>query len=205
MVGVVRLGGEDFPVLIANTWLGEAVASVLLANVLPAEAVVGAFVQPEGVHVLEAEQPHPEVRRDDVVMARGVQANGAVAMTLHRESLNEVIPIQLDILAHAYDDVDDYCSRIVTSTGVERGSKRSLLLKSVKLNGMEADVISLLLVLNWNTAFPFKSRGTIPCIESFASHSTMFWSAADPDPAQWIISSVPTFLVLTLILKPFPC
>ena len=53
MVGVVRLGGEDFPVLIANTWLGEAVAAVLLANVLPAEAVVGAFVQPEGVHVLE--------------------------------------------------------------------------------------------------------------------------------------------------------
>ena len=147
MVGVVRLGGEDFPVLIANTWLGEAVAAVLLANVLPAEAVVGAFVQPEGVHVLEAE-PYPEVRRDDVVMARGVQANGAVAMALHRESLNGVIPIQLGILAHAYDDVDDYCYRIVTSTGVERGSKRSLLSKSVKLNGMEVDVISLLLDLN---------------------------------------------------------
>ena len=106
MVGVVRLGGEDFPVLIANTWLGEALAAVLLANVLPAEAVVGAFVQPEGVHVLEAEQPHPEVRRDDVVIARGVQANGAVAISLHRESLNGVIPIQLDILAHAYDDLD---------------------------------------------------------------------------------------------------
>ena len=105
MVGVVRLGGEDFPVLIANTWLGEAVAAVLLANVLPAEAVVGAFVQPEGVHVLEAE-PHPEVRRDDVVMARDVQANGSVTMALHRESLNGVIPIQLGILAHAYDDVD---------------------------------------------------------------------------------------------------
>ena len=39
-------------------------------------------------------------------MARGVQANGAVAMALHRESLNGVIPIQLGILAHAYDDVD---------------------------------------------------------------------------------------------------
>ena len=155
--------------MIANTWLGEAVAAVLLANVLPAEAVVGAFVQPEGVHVLEAE-PHPEVRRDDVVMARGVQANGSVAMALHRESLNGVIPIQLGILAHAYDDVDDYCSRIVTSTGVERGSKRSLLSKSVKLNGMEADVISLLLVLNWNTAFPFESSGTVPCIESLASN-----------------------------------
>ena len=61
MVGVVRLGGEDFPVLTANTWLGEAVAAVLPANVLPAEAVVGAFVQPEGVHVLEAD-PHPTVR-----------------------------------------------------------------------------------------------------------------------------------------------
>ena len=61
MFGVVRLGGEDFPVLIANTWLGEAVSAFLLANVLPAEAVVGAFVQPEGVHVLEAET-HSEVR-----------------------------------------------------------------------------------------------------------------------------------------------
>ena len=80
-----------------------------------------------------------------------------------------MIPIQLGILAHTYDDVDDYCSRIVTSTGVERGSKRSLLLKSVKLNGIEADVISLLLVLNWNTAFPFESSGTVPCIESLAS------------------------------------
>ena len=55
--------------------------------------------------VLEAD-PYPEVRRDDVVMARGVQANGAVAMAFHRESLNGVIPIQLGILAHSYDDVD---------------------------------------------------------------------------------------------------
>ena len=138
-------------------------------------------------------------------MARGVQANGAFAMALHRESLNGVIPIQLGILAHVYDDVDDYCSRIVTSIGVRRGSKRSLLSKSVKLNGMEADVISLLLVLNWNTAFPFESRGTIPCIESFASHSTMFWSAADQDPARWMISSVTILSVFTMILKPFPC
>ena len=57
MVGVVRLGGEDFPVLIANTWLGEAVAAVLLANVLPAEAVVGAFVQPEGVQIWRPSSP----------------------------------------------------------------------------------------------------------------------------------------------------
>ena len=81
--------------MIANIWLGEAVADVLIANVLPAEAVVGAFMQPEGVHVLEAE-PHPEVRWDDVVMA------------LHCESLNGVIPIRVAIFAHAYDDVDDY-------------------------------------------------------------------------------------------------
>ena len=47
-----------------------------------------------------------------------------------------------------YDDVDCYRSRIVTSIGVERGSKRSLLSKSVKLNGIEVDVISLVLVLN---------------------------------------------------------
>ena len=77
----------------------------MLANELPAETLAGVFVQPEGVHVLEAE-PHPKVRRDDVVMARGVQANGSVDMALHRESLNGVIPIQLGILAHAYDDLD---------------------------------------------------------------------------------------------------
>ena len=47
--------------MIANTWLGEAVAAFLLTNVLPAEAVVEAFVQPEGVHVLEADL-YPIVR-----------------------------------------------------------------------------------------------------------------------------------------------
>jgi len=119
----------------------------LLANELPAETLAGVFVQPEGVHVLEAE-PHPKVRRDDVVMARGVKANDAIAMALHCECLNGVIPIQLGILSHVYDDVDDYRSRIITSIGVERGSKRSLLSKSVKLNGIEVDVISLVLVLN---------------------------------------------------------
>ena len=77
-----------------------------------------------------------------------MQANGAITMALHRESINGVIPIQSGILANAYDDVDDYCYRTVTSTGVEIGSKRSLLSKSVKLNGIEVDVISLVLVLN---------------------------------------------------------
>ena len=119
----------------------------MLANELPAGTLAGGFVQPEGVHVLEAE-PHLKVRRDDVVMARGVKANDAIAMALHCECLNGVIPIQLGILSHVYDDVDDYRSRIVTSIGVERGSKRSLLSKSVKLNGIEVDVISLVLVLN---------------------------------------------------------
>ena len=119
----------------------------MLANELPAETLAGVFVQPEGVYVLEAE-PHRKVRRDDVVMARGVKANDAIAMALHCEYLNGVIPIQLGILSHVYDDVDDYRSRIVTSIGVERGSKRSLLSKSVKLNGIEVDVISLVLVLN---------------------------------------------------------
>ena len=63
---------------------------------------MGAFVQPEGVHVLEAE-PHPEVWCDDIVLARGVQANGAVAMALHPEPMNRGVPLQVRVVTDACD------------------------------------------------------------------------------------------------------
>ena len=77
---------------------------------------MGAFVQPEGVHVLEAE-PHSEVRFEHIALARGVQANGAVATALHPEPMNRGVLLQTRVVTDASDVIVAHVD-IVNNQGV---------------------------------------------------------------------------------------